>query len=439
MPINRELSTQVAIIGGGPAGSAAATMLAKNGFKVVVLEQEVFPRFHIGESLLPNTNNFLKKLGVWEKIQQQNFVTKRGAQFMSPNKSHWVLNIFSQGLVKQMDMTYQVERSAFDKILLDHAAENQAEVYQGTRVAQIEKTSDGWQLRAENDDQQLTINCDWLIDASGRKCVVGRHLKLKREPLPIPGRLAVYNHFKNIPREACERGGDTLVVRLKDAWVWIIPLRENITSIGVVLQSGDAQLRAQNLETLFWNKLQESSVLIDLTKNAKAIDKFRTDSDYSYAYTEYTAPRTLLVGDAASFIDPVFSSGLCLALKSGILAAETLVAIRKNPRKQHKLLQKFTSKIKGDMNRMRKLIDMFYDLKGADILLTPRPVLKIPQAVNAILAGVLNPGWNVKWRLWIFEKIYAQHKKRALVPPIEWDQVTNKKNEIEITDKRMTG
>lgn len=430
----KKLMSDVVVIGGGPAGSAAATMLAKKGVQVILLEQEIFPRFHIGESLLPNCNNFLKKLGVWEKLQQQDFVIKRGGQFMSPNKSHLVVNIFSEGLVKEMDMTFQVERATFDTILLDHAAENQVEVHQGTQVSNLEKTAEGWQVSAKKnnaDKEKISVSCKWLIDASGRKSVVGRHLKLTREALPIPGRLAVYNHFTHVPRQACERGGDTLVVRLQHAWVWVIPLRDNITSIGVVIQSGDSQLRGQNLETLFWNKIHESSFLIELTKDAKAMDNFKTDSDYSYAYTDYATQKAILTGDAASFMDPVFSSGVCLALESGILAAETLVAIRKNPQKENYLLQSYTRKIKKKMATMRKLIDMFYDIKGADILLSPRAVLKIPQAVNAILAGVLNPGWNIRWRLWIFEKIYARHKKQALVPSIEWEKVSN----LEITEK----
>ncbi len=425
MSFDQNLSTQVVVIGGGPAGSAAAIRLAQQGCKVILLEKDIFPRFHIGESLLPNCNRFLKKLGVWETLQQQEFVIKRGGQFMSPNKSHFVSNIFSEGMVKGMDMTFQVERAEFDKILLDHAQENGVNVYQGTAVTRLEKRTDHWLITANHNQQLVTFRCDWLIDASGRKCVVGRHLKMQREALPIPGRLAVYNHFTNIPREASERGGDTLVIRLRDAWVWIIPLRANITSVGVVIQSGDPQLRQQNLQDLFWSKIRESSVLQKLMQNANTNSEFKTDSDYSYAYKDYSNDKTILVGDAASFIDPVFSSGVCLALESGILAAETLAKILRKPHQEQMLLKKYSTTIKRNMSNMRKLIDMFYDIRGADLLLTPRPVLKIPQAVNTILAGVLNPGWNVRWRLWLFRKIYARHQKQPLVPPIDWDQVSN--------------
>ena len=425
MSFDQNFSAQVVVIGGGPAGSAAATRLAQQGCKVILLEKEIFPRFHIGESLLPNCNSFLKTLGVWEKMQQQNFVIKRGGQFMSPNKSHFVSNIFSEGMVKGMDMTFQVERAEFDKILLDHAQESGVEVYQGTAVTQLAKQNDHWLITANHNQQQINIRCDWLIDASGRKCIVGRHLKMQREALPIPGRLAVYNHFTNIPRETSERGGDTLVIRLRDAWVWVIPLRDNITSVGVVIQSGDSQLRQQSLQELFWSKIRESSVLQELMQHANTDSEFKTDSDYSYAYQDYTSDNAILVGDAASFIDPVFSSGVCLALESGILAAETLTQILRKPHRERELLTKYTTSIKRNMGNMRKLIDMFYDKKGADILLTPRSILKIPQAVNSILAGVLNPGWNVRWRLWLFRKIYARHQKQPLVPPIDWDQVSN--------------
>lgn len=415
----------IVVIGGGPAGSAAATTLAKAGMDVLVVEQELFPRFHIGESLLPHCNNFLKKLGVWEKIEQSNFVIKRGGQFMSPNKSHLVVNIFSQGLVKGMDMTYQVERAKFDKLLLDHALESGAVVWQEHRVTDVQQIDNGWLVEITDKHQnKIQVNTQWIVDASGRKCVMGRHLKFKRESLPIPGRLAIFNHFKQVHRDTCERGGDTLVIRLQYAWIWFIPLSNGITSVGVVLQSGDEQLKNKSLADIFWQKLNESSIALDLMQNAETCEEYKADSDYSYAYESYGASRVLLAGDASSFIDPVFSSGICLALESGILAADTIQKAHINSENEQAVYASYTATLKQNMKRIRQLIDMFYDARGVDILLAPRPLLKIPQAVNAVLAGVLNPGWNVRWRLWVFDKIYLRHKKSPIVPVIDWEQVS---------------
>jgi len=423
----------VVVIGGGPAGSSAATTLAKAGIDVLVVEQELFPRFHIGESLLPNCNNFLKKLGVWEKVEKSNFVIKRGGQFMSPNKSHLVVNIFSHGLVKGMDMTYQVERAKFDELLLNHAQDSGSVVWQEHKVNHAQRTRTGWLIEVTDKHQKkIQVNTQWIVDASGRKCVMGRQLKFKRESLPIPGRLAIFNHFKQVHRNRCERGGDTLVIRLQHAWVWFIPLSNGITSVGVVLQSGDEQLKNKSLKDIFWQKINESSVAIELMKDAESREEYKADSDYSYAYESYGVDRVLLAGDAGSFIDPVFSSGICLALESGILAADLIQNALKNPQIEQQLYSRYTAKLKQNMKKMRQLIEMFYDMRGADILLTPRPILKIPQAVNAVLAGVLNPGWNVRWRLWVFDKIYLRHKKSPLVPVINWEEASNatKTNEM---------
>jgi len=422
--MSNQHEVKVAIIGGGPAGSAAAAALARAGTEALVIEQEQFPRFHVGESLLPNCNTYLKKIGVWEKVRDSGYVIKRGGQFMLPDKSVNVLNDFAHGIVKKMDMTFQVERAKFDQTLFEHAQACGAQAWQQSKVVELKEVADGWELKVLREGVQTTVKAEWLIDASGRKCVVGRQLKLKRESLPIPGRLAIFNHFRGIPRDAGDRGGDTLVVRLENAWVWLIPLAEGVTSVGVVLQSGDEDMKSLAVEEVFWQKIAQSSVLSELLANADVIGPYRTDSDYSYAYECYGDRRALLAGDASSFIDPVFSSGVCIALKSGILAAEKIAAALAGKQSEADIYAQYTEVLKQDMKEMRILIDMFYEPRGVELLMAPRPLFKIPQAVNSILAGVFKPGWRVRWRLWIFWQIYARHKKVGLVPKIDWMHVS---------------
>jgi flavin-dependent dehydrogenase len=226
----------VVIIGGGPAGSVAATRLAQQGIHALVLERDKFPRFHIGESLLPNGNRILKEIGVWDKIAAAGFIEKRGAQFTLADRSRTVRNVFAQGWLPGLEMTYQVERARFDEILLRHAQSVGAQVCEQTPVTSVRRIDNQWQIQAEYQGQPLTVTADWVIDASGRHCVMGRTMKLEKSPLPYPGRMAVFNHFEGMQRDTGEAAGDIIVMRLDDAWFWAIPISPKVTSVGVVLQ-----------------------------------------------------------------------------------------------------------------------------------------------------------------------------------------------------------
>ena len=417
----------VAVIGGGPAGSVAATRLAQRGIAVVVIEREKFPRFHIGESLLPNGNHLLKKIGVWEKVVAAGFIEKRAGQFALADRSRSMRNNFAEGLIKGLEMTYQVERSKFDEILLRHAEEAGAQVREETAVTKAARTGDKWQLRLQSAEQTDTLEVDWIIDASGRDGFMGRSLKLKKTPLPYPGRAAVFNHFENMERDPGELSGDTIILRLKDAWIWAIPLSATRTSVGVVFQKGSGRHRDESWEQLFWRKIGESSYMSAALQNASAVDKYRIDSDYSFSYEDFGKDKTLLAGDAASFIDPVFSSGVYLAAESGYRAADFIadnLEGRWGARNPQRIYRTYTRAMKRQIGYMRRLIDAYYDNESFEVFMSPRPLLQLPGAVNSVLAGSLLPRFSIRWRLWVFQKICAMQKRRALVPKIEWPDRT---------------
>lgn len=420
-------SARVAVIGGGPAGSVAATRLAQQGIEVVLFEREKFPRFHIGESLLPNGNRILKTIGVWDKVAAAGFIEKRGAQFTLPDRSRTVRNVFAQGWVPGLDMTYQVERARFDEILLRHARASGATVHEQAVVRSVGQTPAGWKVSVARAGQTETHDVDWIIDASGRHCVMGRALKLQKSSLPYPGRVAVFNHFENMTRDSGDAAGDVIVLRLSDAWFWAIPISTGVTSVGVVLQKGESRKDGENWESLFWRKVGESSFLTAALANARSLGDYRIDSDYSFSYESFGAARTLLTGDAASFIDPVFSSGVYLALESGLLAADTVARqIRRSVNGKAidtGVYKSYTMRLKRQITHMCRLIDTYYDNDGFDVLMTPRPGLRLPQAVNSVLAGCLNPKWPVRWRLWLFRQLCAVHKKRGLVSRIDWNNI----------------
>ncbi len=207
------------IVGGGPGGSTAGALLAKGGSRVLVLEREVFPRFHIGESLLPFGNDVLQESGAWPKIQAAGFQPKYGAEFFVGNGSRWQRFWFAQGLVPGYAQTFQVERSKFDQVLLDHAASCGCEVRQGCAAKQVARESDGWRVTTAEGEARGR----WLVDASGRDTFLGRTLNLEKKPLDIPKRIAVYAHFKGVYRNPGNAEGHITIVRLKDGWFWLIP------------------------------------------------------------------------------------------------------------------------------------------------------------------------------------------------------------------------
>ncbi len=423
-------SVDILIIGGGPAGSTAGAWLGQQNYKTLICEKEKFPRFHIGESLLPNGNRILQKIGVWEKIQQAGFIEKHGAEFTLPDRSCSVRNIFANGLVKGLEQTYQVERSRFDEILLNHAAASGCEVRQRTIVSQTIHTENGWSILTKNLDTgaEQTVLSRWIIDASGRNCMMGRNLGLEKETIPYPGRFAVFNHFKGFARAEGKEGGDIIILRLQDAWFWAIPISQTVTSIGVVAQKGARISGKETYEEFFWRKVQESPFLSESLSEASPLDDYRIESDYCFSYETYGNDQTLLTGDAASFIDPVFSSGVYLALESGFLAAETVAKQlrRKNKKVSPKLYTHYTKSMKDRIGVMRRLIESYYDNRSFEVFMFPLPRLKLPRAINSILAGCSNPPFNVRWRFWLFRKICARHMKKPIIPSIHWKSFSEK-------------
>lgn len=413
---------EVAIIGGGPAGSVAATWLARQGHRVALLEKERFPRFHIGESLLPNGNKILKEIGVWEKIQNAGFVEKRGAEFTLPDRSQSIVNVFARGIVKDLGQTYQVERSRFDQILFDHATESGAISRQETTVSQAEQVEGLWQLslKCDNPDTPDTLSAKWLIDASGRNSFMGRKLGFRKEELPYPGRVAIFNHFTGIDRAAGDRSGDIIVMRLEDAWFWLIPISPTVTSVGVVAHKGAGQQTGESRETFFNRKVSESPWLVKAMANAEPVGEFQVDSDYSFSYEKFGDKNVLLAGDAASFIDPVFSSGVYLALESGLLAAKSISSQLKRNSDSESVYKNYTHEIKSQVSFMRRLIDAYYDNRSYEVFMTPKPPFGLERSVNSILAGCLKPPLSVRWRFKLFQLVCRIHKRRPIVPRLNW-------------------
>jgi len=403
------------VIGGGPAGAVAGATLARAGHSVVICEQAVFPRFRIGESLLPAGNAVLQAIGAWEKVEGAGFVRKVGADFESADGRAEVVTVFGKGLNPAAAYTYQVERSRFDQLLLEHAEACGAEVLQPVRVVNTRAISDGWSVTLSNG---RVLKTHYVVDASGRKAFLGRQEKVARVSLPYPPKIAVYGHFRGVQRAPGERGGHIIITRWRNGWFWNIPIDETRTSVGLVTPSAEFRELGGDPEAFFRTVAEAVPTLVARMRGAERLGPLHVTSDYTYAHTHFAGPRYFLAGDAACFIDPIFSSGVCLALKSGHEAGIALAAALKKgaPPLSTKVQKAYTQRFQHRVHVMRGLIDTFYDRCGIEVFLSPSSRCQIFEAINTIVGGRTELNWALRWRYALFRTIVRLQRRFPIVP-----------------------
>jgi flavin-dependent dehydrogenase len=414
----------VIVIGAGPAGSSAATRTAAAGLKTLVVEKETFPRFRIGESLLPYGNTLLRETGAWPKIEAAGFIRKFGASFHLADGSADKEVIFASGIVPGLDQTFQVERSKFDALLLDHARETGAEVRTATTVRAISSDAGGHRVSlaaasAGNPDDTTVVTARWIIDAGGRDQLFPNELKRVLDPSPFPKRVAIYNHFKNVPRAEGSAGGHTVIVRLPDGWFWIIPIDAERTSVGLVT-TVDAMREARlQPADLFTRAVESSSKLRDLMAGAAPVMSFHVTSDYSYFRRELASGRLVLAGDAGGFFDPIFSSGVYMACHSAKLASELVVRAHREKRPlTARECRRYTRAVKTHAGVFQKLIAAFYDNASFSVFMCPRPPLGLAPAITSIVAGHSKLTWPIWWRFKIFLLVCRLQHHLPMVPDL---------------------
>jgi FADH2-dependent halogenase len=417
----------VAIIGGGPAGSTAATLLAKAGRRVIVFEREKFPRFHIGESLLPASMRTFDRLGVQEKLRA-NFMEKFGGEMSSSCSEEGVRFYFEDGYGSQIDRSYQVTRADFDKVLLDHANENGAEVFEETSV-QSAAFRAGVTLRVQHKDGTVReIRARYLIDASGRNSFVGSIFKLKKNYEQLH-KFSMFAHYTGVERPDGRDGTLTRMVRGTDRWFWVIPLTSERTSIGVVTDTANFREAKQDPEKFFEEALAEQPNIAETMRDAKRVSQVYSATDFSYRNTKLTGDHWMLAGDAAGFIDPVFSSGVFLAIMSGEMCADALDQVLTNPKWAPRLFARYERQFNYAMDVYVRFVNAWYKKEFIEVFLYPQDVLQIPPAVNAMLGGNVFSGLPVRWRMWVFyllvflQKYYPLCPRRTLLPRTKTETV----------------
>jgi flavin-dependent dehydrogenase len=403
----------VAIIGGGPAGSSAGTLLAKAGRRVVIFEKEKFPRFSVGESTLPAVLNTLERMGVKEKIDNGGFLIKFGGEIVSACGQR-VRFYFRNGFKAKRPTAYQVLRSEFDKILLDHAAETGCDVRQQTPVNSFEIDDDGVTLSAGHGGQ--VVRAKYVIDCSGRNCLIGNRFQLKR-PFPNLRKFSLYAYYDDVRREDGPDGTLTRMVRTKDSWFWMIPLRGKTTSIGVVMDTEKFRGLKMNPEEALAHCIAEQPVVNESMENARRVTKVYATGDFSYRNKQLFGDRWLLAGDAAGFIDPVFSSGVYLALLSGEQAADALNLVLDRPQQRARAFRYYERRIGRVLDIYLRWASAWYTQEFVEVFLYPKEIFELVPTVSAVLSGNEIRDFGIRWRLCIFHMLVALQKRTSKIAP----------------------
>lgn len=409
------------IIGAGPGGSTAATRLSQAGQKVLILEREKFPRFHVGESLIPYVNDELRATGVWEKIEREGFMPKLGAEFVLGNSAAQTQVLFGRHLACNYAQTFQVERSRFDQVLLDHALSTGAECWQETLVDAVTMSDDGATVKCRRAGETHELKARWLLDASGRDALLGKQFGLPRTDLGLPKKFATFAHFHGVKRNPAPTDGNITVVRLDYGWCWIIPLDAEKTSVGLVQELDYFKSTGLKPAESFEAAVANTPELTRRLGTAERVSEYYFAGDYTYRYLQNAGPRWMLIGDAAGFIDPIFSSGVMLAVKSGFRAAgEILTADQANTGLSAAAQARYTKEVGKMCKVFLNMIRMFYSNDSFAVFMTPPPA-KMEAALNNLVAGNTNLGWRLNFQVWLFYTICSLQKYFRIVPRLALD------------------
>lgn len=409
------------VIGGGPGGSSAATYLARADKRALVLEKEHFPRFHIGESLLPYNRKIFEEMGVLPELEAAEFPKKFGAQFHLGNGRKSIKLNFGRGVFTREPQAFQVERSKFDHILLKHARASGAEVREGWTVTKFSSDANGVTVEARDESGKTEmLRAKFLLDASGRGNMTGNQQGL-RVIHPSLKKLAVFGHFNGVRVDAGEKAGDTVIVRLKNKWFWLIPLSAEKVSVGCVMDQEEFAGAKKSSAEIFEEIWQSSPAMRERMQNAEVVGAIQVTSDFSYHNRRLIGERLLRIGDAAGFMDPIFSAGVFLAMYSGKLAAQAVLETLAAGDSGERRLAKYEKRVFKSMRFYWEMVEHFYTTPFMEVFLEPREKFHLASAVNAALAGEVEGGWGMRWRMRLFFWIVKLQARYPLLPRISFE------------------
>ena len=383
-----EADCDVAVIGGGPAGATAAILLAERGHRVVLLEKESHPRFHIGESLLPANVPLFERLGVRREIEAMG-MEKWGAEFVSPWHDRSATYRFADALDKSMPFSFQVRRSEFDEILFRRAARAGAEAIENGRVREVdlgERDRLPVVRAAGADGVAREWRTRFVIDATGRDTLLANRLGIKRRNAKHNS-AAMYAHFRGARRLEGRDAGNISIFWFEHGWFWFIPLRDGATSVGAVVWPYYMKSRTKPLPEFFADTIAACAPLAQRLAGAETASSVEATGNYSYASDRCQGENFVMLGDAFAFIDPVFSSGVWLAMNSAVAGAEVVDARLREPAREAAARRRFERVMRHGPEQFSWFIYRVTNPTMRDLFMGPSDALGIRSGLISVLAG----------------------------------------------------
>ncbi len=398
----------VLVIGGGPAGSTAAALLAERGYRVTLLEKARHPRFHIGESLLPANLPLLEKLGVAEAVKAIG-MEKWGAEFVSPWHDHKQSFEFGDAMDKSMPMAYQVRRAEFDEILIRNASRKNARVVEGCQVQDVNFLPDnaGALVQARHDDGSIeSVHARFVLDASGRDTFLGNRFKAKQRNKKHNS-TAIYAHFSGAERNSGKAAGNITIFWFEHGWFWFIPLADGATSVGAVTWPYYLKTRnSKSLTQFFQETIALCAPLSERLQHAQLTSPVEATGNFSYVCDRTHGSNYLLLGDAYTFIDPVFSSGVMLAMHSAFVGADTVDICLRHPKQAAAALKKFDSTMRIGPKAFSWFIYRVTNPTMRNMFMGPSNIFRVKEALLSVLAGDVFGKTPIHGPLLLFKGLY---------------------------------
>ena len=403
----------VIVIGGGPAGTTAATLLAQQGLSVTLLERERFPRFQIGESLLPYNNDLFARLGVTDQLVQGDYFPKYGAYFVTGDGAYGYRFRFDQRLSDPYRNSFQVKRSEFDHLLMKNAEKHGVDVRQETPVTSIDLS----------DPAKAVVNGElearFVLDASGHGSFIGNRMA-GRADVPSLKKIAFFAHYKNVPRDPGKDAGNTVIVVLRDAWFWLIPITNEIMSVGLVVDRDHFLRCGLEPEALLQRTIDGAPWVAARMRDAHRVSQIYARKDFSFRMKQLVATNCALIGDAAGFLDPIFSTGVFMAMKSADMATGAVLERLRTGSMTG--LRHYEAEMQRGLDKYLRFIEYFYDHDFLEVFLQPSERWGLLTAVVGVLAGDIFARRNNRFKLWLFFQLVKLQKRLGKIAPrISWD------------------
>ncbi|PYN67537.1 MAG: hydroxylase [Candidatus Rokuibacteriota bacterium] len=395
----------VVVAGGGPAGSATGAFLALAGRRVLVVEREPFPRFHVGESLLPATLPILDRLGVHKAIAERGFQVKYGATFHDQESGLEHTFYFLRDK-PWPSYAYQVPRAEFDALLLEHAKKLGVDVRQPATVQAVAFDADGVTVTAESHGQRTPVRARFLVDATGRAGLLSQTVG-ERERIPNLGKVAIFAHWQGAWRAPAPDEGNIRIYVFEHGWFWWIPLAADRTSVGCVMHARTVHDWGGMRDALYAEMIRRCQRVAEGLAGARQVTAVHSEANFSYRNRPVVGDRFLVVGDAIAFVDPIFSGGVHIALQSGELAARSIDRALADGRFDARRFADYERRVWGGLHPFFRFIHKYYEPAFLELFLQPRTAFGMLDAVLSVLSGgaFLRMSWRTRASLAILFSI----------------------------------